>query len=695
MLRRNRASVWFIVILLATLGLILVLGSVPGLAGVASEKSPILISLDVKEMDLQDVLRLIAEKADVNIITGEEVTDKKVTLRLRNVDLWQALKAVLKVYKLTYLKEEGIIRIIKLEEAVEEKPILVTEVILLKYAKAEEIKGVCQHLLSSSGTISIDDQTNALIINDISQNIEKVREVVAKLDTEPLPVLGKRRFQLNYIDTRDENKKSLLENALSSILGEEGNFFIDSLTNAVYVEAPSSCIEKVKEYFEGLDVRRKRIMIKAEFVEVRLSAGEELGIKWRWKGAYENYPLGATFDYPYYARPEPGEKVPEPRAPLSTLAAGLGIIFGSVEQEFRGIIDLLIFEGKAHLISSPNIVTLEDQEAEIDVVDEYPYETYVIEEGVKETVIKFKGVGATLLVTPHIEGEKRIILNIEPEVSEITGSPPFVGAPPIVGTRKAKTQIAVDDGDTIVIGGLLRETEKETRAGVPFLSRLPIIGSLFTYKTTEKEKTDLLIFITPYILPEKMEEENIIEKRRPTKVEIEEIYQKGLNYKKNGEYEKARESFEEVMKKSVTYGFSDYLTTAEKELVELERLEKKKLEKEVFLAIGLGEWFSCSGTNSFMIYEAQLRLKDSLRLFSGGGGSSDQTSYVSYLGIRTGDKLNFGAGIIKSDSFEGATSFFTAGFSLETDRVRLESNYFYMPENQDVNGIRVMLGIEF
>jgi len=694
MLRRNRTYFSPIIIVLAMLGLILVLGSVPGLAGAASEKSPILISLDVKEMDLQDVLRLITEKADVNIIAGREVTGT-VTLRLRNVDLWQALKAVLEVCGFTYLEEEGIIRIIKLEETIKEKPILVTEVILLKYAKVEEIKKISQHLLSSSGTISIDDQTNALIINDISQNIEKVREVVAKLDTEPLPVLGKRRFQLNYIDTRDENKKSLLENALSSILGEEGNFFIDSLTNAVYVEAPSSCIEKVKEYFEGLDVRRKRIMIKAEFVEVRLSAGEELGIKWRWKGAYENYPLGATFDYPYYARPEPGEKVPEPRAPLSTLAAGLGIIFGSVEQEFRGIIDLLIFEGKAHLISSPNIVTLEDQEAEIDVVDEYPYETYVIEEGVKETVIKFKGVGATLLVTPHIEGEKRIILNIEPEVSEITGSPPFVGAPPIVGTRKAKTQIAVDDGDTIVIGGLLRETEKETRAGVPFLSRLPIIGSLFTYKTTEKEKTDLLIFITPYILPEKMEEENIIEKRRPTKVEIEEIYQKGLNYKKNGEYEKARESFEEVMKKSVTYGFSDYLTTAEKELVELERLEKKKLEKEKREAIGLGEWFSCSGTNSFMIYEAQLRLKDSLRLFSGGGGSSDQTSYVSYLGIRTGDKLNFGAGIIKSDSFEGATSFFTAGFSLETDRVRLESNYFYMPENQDVNGIRVMLGIEF
>ena len=229
-----------------------------------------------------------------------------------------------------------------------------------------------------------------------------------------------------------------------------------------------------------------------------------------WEGTYEDYPLGVTFDYP------------------STLAAGMGIIFGSAEQEFRGIIDLLLSEGKAHLLSSPNIVTLEGQEAEIDVVDEYPYETYVVEEGVKETIIKFKSIGATLLVTPHIKEEKWVVLDIEPEVSEITGAPPFVGAPPIVGTRKARTQIAVNDGNTIVIGGLLRETEKETKSGVPFLSRIPILGSLFSHKTVKKEKTDLLILITPYVLPEEMEEVNVLEQRKPLKVQIEELYQKGL-----------------------------------------------------------------------------------------------------------------------------------------------------------------------
>jgi len=464
---KNRSSI-LIVILLAALGLVLVSGSVSGLAQVASEKTSTLISLDVKQMDLQDVLRLIAEKANLNIIIGEEVAGS-VTLRLKNVDLWQALEAVLQTSGFTYREERGIIRVVKIEELVEEKP--------------------------------------------------------------PPPVLERKRFQLNYIDTAQKEEKDLLQDALGNIIGEEGNFFIDSLTNSVYVTAVPSRIKKVKEYFEGADVGRKRIMIKAEFVEVQISAEEELGIRWRWRGAYE----GGTF------RRE--MELGKDEKTFATLATGMGIIFGSAEEAFRAIIDLLISKGKAHLISSPNIVTLEGHEAKIDVGDEYPYRVVEYVEGVPRETIKFLTVGAVLLVTPRIKEGNRIVLDIEPEVSEITGSPPFAGAPPVVGTRKAKTQIAVNAGETIVIGGLLKESEKESREGVPLLSDIPFFGSIFTRKTTEKVNSDLLIFITPYILAEKMEEENIVEKRKLLKVQIEELYQKGLTYEKDGEYEKAKQCF--------------------------------------------------------------------------------------------------------------------------------------------------------
>jgi len=142
-------------------------------AATASVSAQEIISLNVTQMDLQDVLRLIAEKANLNIVISKEVAGT-VTVRLKNVGLWEALGAVLEANGFTYREEEGIIRVLKLEEAVEEKPMLVTEVIPLKYAKAEEMKRASQHLLSSSGTMEIDIRSNVLVITDSSQAIEKI-----------------------------------------------------------------------------------------------------------------------------------------------------------------------------------------------------------------------------------------------------------------------------------------------------------------------------------------------------------------------------------------------------------------------------------------------------------------------------------------------------------------------------------------
>jgi len=159
-------------------------------SGASSVSSQEVISLNVTQMDLQDVLRLVAEKANLNIIISKEVAGT-VTLRLKNVDLWQALGAILETNGFTYREEKGIIRVVKLGEVVEEKPMLVTEVIPLIYAPAEEMKKASQHLLSSSGTMEIDVRGNALVITDIRENIEKIGQLVARLDTG-IPVFNLR-----------------------------------------------------------------------------------------------------------------------------------------------------------------------------------------------------------------------------------------------------------------------------------------------------------------------------------------------------------------------------------------------------------------------------------------------------------------------------------------------------------------------
>jgi len=181
------------------------------------------ISLNVTQMDLQDVLRLIAEKADLNIIISKEVAGV-VTLRLKDVDLWQALGTILEANGFTYKEEKGIIRVVKSGKAIEEeKAALVTEVIGLKYAKAEDMKKASQHLLSSSGTMETDVRSNALVITDIPQNIEKIRQLVAELDTG-IPALN-----LMGILSAPDYSLAMINNRILKVGAAIGDFTISEI----------------------------------------------------------------------------------------------------------------------------------------------------------------------------------------------------------------------------------------------------------------------------------------------------------------------------------------------------------------------------------------------------------------------------------------------------------------------------------
>jgi len=194
--------------------------------GTASMSSQEVISLNVTQMDLQDVLRLIAEKANLNIIISKEVAGT-VTLRLKNVDLWQALGAILEANGFTYREEKGIVRVVKLGEVIEEKSMLVTEVIPLKYAEAEEMKKASQHLLSTSkkypGTMEIDVRSNALVITDIRENIEKIRQLVARLDTG-IPV-----FNLMGILSAPDQSLAMINNRVLKVGETIGDFTVSEI----------------------------------------------------------------------------------------------------------------------------------------------------------------------------------------------------------------------------------------------------------------------------------------------------------------------------------------------------------------------------------------------------------------------------------------------------------------------------------
>jgi len=180
------------------------------------------ISLNVTQMDLQDVLRLMAEKANLNIIIGKEVTGT-ITLRLKNVDLWQALGAILETNGFTYREEKGIIRVVKSGQILEEKLVLVTQVIPLRYAKAEEMKKASEHLLSPSGTMEIDIRSNALIVTDIPENLEKIGQLVDRLDTG-MPV-----FNLTGILSAPEYSLAMINDRILKVGETIGGFSVSQI----------------------------------------------------------------------------------------------------------------------------------------------------------------------------------------------------------------------------------------------------------------------------------------------------------------------------------------------------------------------------------------------------------------------------------------------------------------------------------
>ncbi|TET11713.1 hypothetical protein E3J84_02550 [Candidatus Aerophobetes bacterium] len=147
-----------------------------------------LISLNVVEMSIYDVLRLIAKEAGLNMVIKKEVRDE-VTLRVKNANLWQVLETILENTGFTYQKKDGIIIITELEkikeEASEEKPLLVTEIIFLNYLQAADVKGICQRFLSPSGIIFAEPRINALIIIDIPENIRKIEQLTRELNIRP------------------------------------------------------------------------------------------------------------------------------------------------------------------------------------------------------------------------------------------------------------------------------------------------------------------------------------------------------------------------------------------------------------------------------------------------------------------------------------------------------------------------------
>ncbi|MFA5335822.1 MAG: secretin N-terminal domain-containing protein [Candidatus Omnitrophota bacterium] len=297
-------------------------------------------------------------------------------------------------------------------------------------------------------------------------------------------------------------KAAEAQNLLRKVISAKGDIKVDEVSNMLIITDYTANIEKVKKLIESIDIPPQQVLVEVKIVDITSKDLENLGVTW----SADYKPAGdvkGLFSRKTGYQEELKTTTTMP-GPSGTLSGGQ---FKIDTLNFKGLslsatIDALCQDQKANLLASPSIAVLNNREARIVIGEKVPYkERTQTTTGTTETT-KFIDVGTTLRVVPSINADGYITMLIHPEVSSVSA---LLDAGPRITTREADTTVRVMEGETIVIGGLIKQDDSRTSSKVPLLGDLPIIGLLFTNKSKDQAQTELAVFITPKILRSKEE----------------------------------------------------------------------------------------------------------------------------------------------------------------------------------------------
>jgi type IV pilus assembly protein PilQ len=327
-------------------------------------------------------------------------------------------------------------------------------------------------------------------------------------------------YVLNYAKA-DEVKTTI--DSVRGAEGRGGNSTADTKTNTLIVTDSLEGQLSTENLISQMDQRPRQVLIEAKLVEVSANSGLNYGVQWDYQGV-QTGEIGGQHGTSLIGTTTNPQKATSPTLPplnqnANTIegvgAAGRGtgvnlantafgaLTFGRITNNFilNATLTAAATEGKAKVLSEPKIATLNNQAATINVTTQIPYATAnVSATGAQSITVTYVITGIKLTVTPSINADGRITLNINPDVSQPSAAAP--GAAPSIDSRTAQTTVLVRDGETIVIGGLISDAFRDSISKVPLLGDIPILGWLFKKKTKTRVRVELLIFVTTRILPD-------------------------------------------------------------------------------------------------------------------------------------------------------------------------------------------------
>jgi len=406
------------------------------------------------------------------------------------------------------------------------------EVIPLTNASATEVVRVLTALtqaprtdgLPVSTSLVADSRTNSVLIGGERSERLRLRALIAHLDT-PLEDGGDTQVRyLRYADAEELSTKlqqhftqqAAAEGvALSATAGADVNVWADTQTNALVVNAPPKMMRSLMSIVDKLDIRRAQVLVEAIIVEVIADKTSQLGVTWAVDGTGSNSPIGITNFQTGSATVAQlagaiGTGDGTTGDPSGLIGDGITLGVGRISDtgtSFAAILHALQGDADTNIISTPSIVTTDNEEASLNVGQEVPFVTGSFSNtggGVGGAVNPFQTiqreqVGVKLVITPQINEGDSLLLKISQEISSIASS--AAGAVDLItNERIIETTVIVDDGEILVLGGLLEDTLREGNQRVPILGSIPLLGALFRSQKTDSVKTNLMIFIRTKIL---------------------------------------------------------------------------------------------------------------------------------------------------------------------------------------------------
>ncbi len=502
------------------------------------------VTLNFSNIDIAALVKVMSEFTRKNFILDDKVTGK-VTLmtptKISPDEAYQVFLSALEIKGFTAVPDGKIIRIVPTSAAkqsglkvVEDGGMrgegYVTKLIRMTYVNPQEIARTLTPLLTRDGSLIAYPATNSLIITDSVPAIRKIETLVQAMDV-PTPT-GKGRINVYYLKYANAEDIAKVMQALVSRLPVppaggappagpatilEGTVTItaDKMTNSLIVVASPGDFETMKDVIDKLDIRRRQVYVEAAIIEMGLTKSRELGFEFQVPVQSKNLgPNASTSAVGGTNFGNIGNAIANGPAGLAGLN---GLTIGAIKGTFTyngntflsvgALLHALQSDSGVNILSTPNILTSDNQKAEIMVGENIPFitgqsQTPATGGSAILTSVDRRDVGISLKITPQITSDDNVRLDVYQEISNVIQTaglnPNQVG--PSISKRAATTTVVVKDRETMVIGGLIRDNVTSSESKVPFLGDIPLLGWLFKNKTTSVDKVNLLIFITPYII---------------------------------------------------------------------------------------------------------------------------------------------------------------------------------------------------